>query len=141
MLSSAPHISHGLTETKTGDEVFDGRYKVFGVPSFLTPDVRTEFGALEEVARCDRTGTREVPAGTGVRPMVVIRPGRLVVLTPIAVFDGALEPPPFWQPLVLDTLIPAFASDLAVLNDHLNAAIALRGKLSCKERKTGGAAG
>jgi len=49
----------------------------------------------------------------------------LVVLTPLAMFDGAFEPPPFWVPLDPDTLIPAFAADLAVLDGYLAAALSL----------------
>lgn len=130
ILQNAPRQSHGLAEARTGDADFDARYRVFGDAAPLTADVRAGFVALEAVARCDRTGTREVPAGTGLRPALVIRPGRLVVLTPVAVFDGALEPPPFWQSLNPDTLIPAFAADLAILNDHLTAAMTLRSGLS-----------
>lgn len=130
MLRSAPVLSHGLREAKTGDEEFDARYAVFGDPNFLPSVVREVFGRLEAVTRCDLTGTRQVPAGTGLRPSVIIRPGHLVVLTPVALFDGALEPPPFWQPLIADTLIVDFASDLLTLNGHLTAAMALRDRLS-----------
>ncbi|TCK19755.1 hypothetical protein EV667_4213 [Ancylobacter aquaticus] len=130
MLRSAPRITHGLTKSQTGDAAFDALYEVFGDAARLTPKVRASFRALEAVTRCDRTGTREVPAGAGLRAAVVLRPGYLVVLTPVAVFDGALEPPPFWQPLAADTLIPAFASDLTILNEHLTAAMTLRGELS-----------
>lgn len=130
MLRSSPRVSHGLMEVKTGNDAFDALYTVFGDPSLLSPQVCAGFGALEAVTRCDRTGTREVLAGTGLRPAVVIRPGHLVVLTPVALFDGALEPPPFWKILDFEALIPAFASDLAILKDHLTAAMTLRGKLS-----------
>lgn len=121
----APTLSHRLPRTATGDAEFDARYAVFGALTPLSPAARAAFAALEAVTRSDRSTTAEVPPGTGLRPAVVIRPGRLVVLTPLALFDGALEPPAFWEPLDPAGMIPAFASDLAILNDHLTAALTL----------------
>jgi len=108
MLRSAPAISHGFSPIKNGDEDFDVRYVVYGDPAPLTQEVWASLAALESVSRCDKTGTREVPAGTGLRPVVIIRPGRLVVLTPVPVFDGMLEPPPFWETLEAQNVVPAF---------------------------------
>lgn len=122
---SVPKLSHGQKATPTGDKTFDAHYTVYGDPEPLTPALRAGFGALERQARCARHGIAEVAPGTGLRPWMAILPGQLVVLTPLAKFDGAFEPPPFWVPLNLDELIPAFASDLAVLDGYLNAALSL----------------
>lgn len=138
MLRGAPQLGHGLAKTGTGDQAFDARYTVYGDPNPLTPEVRAGFADLEAVARCDRTGTRDVSAGSGLRPAVIIGPGRLVALTPIPVFDGALEPPPFWEPLAAENLIPAFASDLAVLDDYLTAALKLHTILRRTDETTRG---
>jgi hypothetical protein len=118
-------LSHRQKPVPTGDADFDARYTVFGDVARMNPALRAGFTRLEAEARCGRTGLTEVPAGTGLRPWVVILPGRLVVLTPLTMFDGAFEPPPYWEPLDPDALIPAFASDLAVLNGYLNAALSL----------------
>ncbi|WP_127144012.1 hypothetical protein [Pelagibacterium montanilacus] len=126
MLRGAPRLTYGLAEAESGDAGFDARYSVFGDPAPLSKEVRAAFAPLEAVARCDKTGTRDVSAGGGLRPVVLMRPGHLVVMTPVPVFDGALEPPPYWEPLEPGTLIAAFASDLAILDDHLAAAMALR---------------
>lgn len=138
MLKSAPQITHGLAKFATGDEAFDGLYSVYGEPRPVTPNFRAGFAAIEAVARCDKTGTREVAPGTGLRPAVIFSPARLLVLTPVPVFDGALEPPPIWEPLDARDLVPAFASDLAVLNDHLNAALELRSEISWTHATTRG---
>ncbi|MCW1931774.1 hypothetical protein [Pararhodobacter zhoushanensis] len=109
----------------TGDADFDARYRVHGDPSPLGPEARAAFAALEAVARADPTCTRDVTPGTGLRPFVILRPGRVTVLTPLALFDGAFEPPPFWAALDAASLTPRFASDLLILNDHLAAATIL----------------
>ena len=118
-------LMHRTKAVPTGDADFDTRYTVSGDVARLTPALRDAFVRLEAEARCGKTGLTEVPAGTGLRPWVVILPGKLVVLTPLTKFDGAFEPPPFWDPLDPDTLIPAFASDLAILNGYVNAALSL----------------
>lgn len=120
-----PKLSHGLAALATGDADFDKRYSVYGDPAPLTPDLRNAFTVIEHHARCAVHGMAEVAPGAGLRPWVAIIPGQLVVLTPLAKFDGAFEPPPYWQPLDPDTLIPAFASDLAILEGHLSAALSL----------------
>lgn len=114
----------------TNDTGFDARYRVFGYPAPLGPAARAAFAEIESVTRADPTATREVPPGSGLRPFVVITATHLRVLTPLALLDGAFEPPPFWNPLEPDQLIPAFASDLFILNDHLNAALTLSKGLS-----------
>lgn len=118
-------LSHRPKPVPTGDADFDARYTAFGDVSRLTPALRTGFARLEAEARCGTTALTEVPAGTGLRPWMVILPGKLVVLTPLTMFDGAFEPPPYWEPLDADRLIPAFASDLAILNSYVNAALSL----------------
>ena len=127
---AAPGLTHGLSVSQTGDAGFDARYRVYGDAEVLGPAARAAFAGIEALARADRTATREVAPGSGLRPWVVIRPGRLVVLTPLALFDGALEPPLLPQPLLAEALIPAFASDLASLNDHLTGALTLMKGLS-----------
>lgn len=119
------HLMHRTRSVPTGDAAFDDRYSVSGDVTPMTPAMRAGFAQLEEQARCGKTGLTEVPAGTGLRPWMVILPGKLVVLTPLTMFDGAFEPPPYWQPLDADVLIPAFASDLAILNGYINAALSL----------------
>ncbi|MBQ2262305.1 MAG: hypothetical protein II336_13160 [Loktanella sp.] len=109
----------------TGDADFDARYTVFGDISRVTPALRHGFSGLERESRCAVNALTEVPAGEGLRPWVVILPGKLVVLTPLSMFDGAFEPPPYWEKLDPDVLIPAFASDLAILNRYINAALSL----------------
>ncbi|WP_162561637.1 hypothetical protein [Yoonia vestfoldensis] len=118
-------LMHRTRAVPTGDADFDNRYSVTGDVSRMTPALCAGFARLEAEARCGPTGLTEVPAGTGLRPWVVILPGKLVVLTPLSMFDGAFEPPPYWQPLDPDALIPAFASDLAILNGYINAALSL----------------
>lgn len=54
----------------------------------------------------------------------------MTVLTPLAKFDSAFDPPPFWVELDPDRVIPAFAVDLRNLNDHLLAATILTKGLS-----------
>lgn len=122
---SSPKLSNGLKAALTGDKAFDTLYTVYGDPAPLTPALRAGFGALERQTRCARHSMAEVTPGTGLRPWMAILPGQLVVLTPLAKFDGAFEPPPFWVPLNLDALIPAFAADLAVLDGYLDAALSL----------------
>lgn len=122
---AAQKLAHSEKSLPTGDTDFDARYNVFGDAARVTPALRAGFTRLEAEARCAPTGLTEVPAGTGLRPWVVILPGKLVVLTPLAMWDGAFEPPPFWEPLDLDRLIPAFAGDLAILTLYLNAALSL----------------
>lgn len=138
MLRSAPQLAHRLAQGVTGDQAFDVRYRVYGDPSPLTPAVREGFTALEVLTRCDGTGTRNVAAGHGLRPAVIIGRDRLVVLTAIPVFDGVLEPPPLWEPLKSENLIPAFASDLLVLNDYLEATIKLHKVLTRTNETTRG---
>ncbi len=121
----AQKLMHRDRAVPTGDADFDDRYSVTGDVTRLTPALRAGFARLEAETRCGPTGLTEVPAGTGLRPRVVILPGKLVVLTPLTMFDGAFEPPPYWQPLDPDALIPAFASDLAILNGSINAALSL----------------
>lgn len=121
----AQKLMHRDKTIPTGDPDFDARYAVTGNVARVTPHLRAGFARLEAEARCDVTGLTEVPAGQGRRPWVVIRPGKLVVLTPLAMFDGAFEPPPYWETLDPDLLIPAFASDLAQLNGYINAALSL----------------
>ncbi|MBL4916763.1 hypothetical protein [Szabonella alba] len=121
----APRLTHRLAVSPTGDADFDARYRVYGDAGPLGPAARAAFAELEKVTRANPTATLELPAGTGLRPWAVIRPGRLVVLTPLALFNGALEPPLMPQPLTADALIPAFAADLAILDDHLTAALHL----------------
>lgn len=116
-------LMHRTKAVPTGDADFDARYTSFGDVSRLTPGLRAGFARLEAEARCGKTGLTEVPAGTGLRPWVVIQPGKLVVLTPLTMFDGAFEPPPYWDALDPDVMIPAFASDLATLNGYVNAAL------------------
>lgn len=125
VLKVAQKLMRRTRAVPTGDADFDARYSVTGDVTRMTPDMRAGFARLEAEARCGRTGLTEVPAGTGLRPWVVILPGKLVVLTPLTMFDGAFEPPPYWQPLDPDALIPAFASDLAILNGYINAALSL----------------
>ncbi|MBR3372106.1 MAG: hypothetical protein IKG52_15895 [Rhodobacteraceae bacterium] len=120
-----PKLSHGLKTVQTGDKTFDALYTVYGDPAPLTPALRAGFAGLERHARSAKHGLAEVAPGKGLRPWVVILPGQLVVLTPLAMFDGAFEPPAFWLPLDPDTLIPAFAADLAVLDGYLTAALSL----------------
>lgn len=122
---SSPKLSNGLAAAPTGDKTFDAFYTVHGDPSVLSPAMRKGFALLQQHARCARHGLAEVAPGQGQRPWVTILPGQLVVLTPLAMFDGAFEPPPFWGPLDPDRLIPTFASDLAVLDGYLNAALSL----------------
>jgi hypothetical protein len=122
---SSPKLSNGLSATPTGDRTFDALYTTYGDPGLLSPAMRKGFARLEQQARCAKHGLAEVAPGQGQRPWVAMLPGQLVVLTPLAMFDGAFEPPPFWAPLDPDTLIPAFASDLAVLDGYLNAALSL----------------
>jgi hypothetical protein len=122
---SSPKLSHGLAATPTGDKTFDALYTVYGDPTPLTPALRAGFAELERHTRSATHGMAEVTPGKGLRPWLAIIPGQLVVLTPLAKFDGAFEPPPFWVPLDPDALIPAFASDLAVLDGYLNAALSL----------------
>jgi hypothetical protein len=121
----AQKLMHRDSAVPTGDPGFDSRYHVTGDVAPVTPALRAGFARLEAEARSGPTGLTEVPAGQGLRPWVVILPGKLVVLTPLAMFDGAFEPPPYWRPIDPDTLIPAFASDLAILNGHINAALSL----------------
>ena len=128
-LRAAPLIRRPPRVT-TPDAGFDARYRVHGDAGGLGPEARAAFADLESVTRSDRTATQEVPAGTGLRPFVIISPDRLTVLTPLALFDGAFNPPPFWEAIDPDTLIPAFASDLFILNDHLTAALTLTKGLS-----------
>lgn len=109
----------------TGDAGFDARYRVYGDAAPLGPEARAAFAGLEAVTRADPTATREVAPGTGLRPFVILRPGQVTVLTPLALFDGAFDPPPPWQPLDAATLTPRFASDLLALDQHLTAALAL----------------
>jgi hypothetical protein len=120
-----PKLAHGLKAVKTGDPTFDARYTVYGDPAPLTAALRAGFSTLESQARSARHGLAEVAPGQGQRPWVAILPGQLVVLTPLSMFDGAFEPPPFWAPLDADALIPAFAADLAVLDGYLTAALSL----------------
>lgn len=122
---SSPKLSHGLAAKPTGDKTFDALYTVYGDPTALTPALREGFAALERQTRSATHGMAEVAPGKGLRPWLAIIPGQLVVLTPLASFDGAFEPPPFWVPLDPDALIPAFAADLAVLDGYLNAALSL----------------
>lgn len=117
-------------QVSTDDAAFGARYRVFGDPAPLGPAARAAFAAIEAVTRADRTATQEVSSGSGLSPIVVITATHLRVLTPLALFDGAFEPPPFWEPMVPDPLIPAFVSDLFILNDHLSAALALTKGLS-----------
>lgn len=124
-IKDAPKVFHGLTERPTGDEGFDARYTSYGDANRLTPALRRSFAELERPARSAQHAMAEVEPGTGMRPWVSILPGQLVVLTPIPKFDGAFEPPPYWQPLDPEDLIPAFAADLAVLETYLNAALHL----------------
>ena len=125
MLRSAPSMTHGLSTVSSGDDDFDARYACFGDAAPLTAELRAGFAAIEAVTRCDVTGTKEVPAGEGLRPAVILRPGWLVVLTPVPVFDGVLEPPPFWEPLRVEDLLGRFASDLEVFDGYLTATMAL----------------
>jgi hypothetical protein len=122
---SSPKLANGLKAAPTGDTTFDALYTAFGDPEPLTPALRAGFADLERQARCAKHGMAEVAPGKGLRPWVALIPGQVVVLTPLAMFDGAFEPPPFWVPLEADALIPAFASDLAVLDGYLNAALSL----------------
>lgn len=115
----------GAKPVPTGDAGFDARYTVFGDATQITPALRAGFARLEAQARCGPTALTEVPAGTGLRPWLAILPGKLVVLTPLKMFDGAFEPPPYWDKLDPDQLIPAFASDLAILDGYLDAALSL----------------
>lgn len=126
-LQYAPAQTHGLQPQPTGDAAFDARYSVFASPGapLLPPAFRAAFAALEAEARCATHGMAEVAPGQGLRPSVVLMPGYCAVLTPLAKFDGAFEPPPFWKPLEGAALIPAFASDLAIVNRHVNAALSL----------------
>jgi len=124
-VKSVPRLAHGLKSVPTGDETFDALYTVYGDPAPLTPALRAGFADLGRHARSARHGLAEVAPGQGRRPWVAILPGQLVVLTPLSMFDGAFEPPPFWVPLDPDTLIPAFAADLAVLDGYLAAALSL----------------
>lgn len=124
-IRSAPTATHGLAPVATGDADFDALYRVYGDPAPLTPTFRTAFRRLEACARCAEHAMAEVPPGKRLRPWVAILPAEIVVLTPIAKFDGAFEPPPYWQPLDPDLLIPAFAADLAVLDLYLTAALSL----------------
>ncbi|WP_322894256.1 MULTISPECIES: hypothetical protein [unclassified Yoonia] len=119
----AQKLMHRDRSQPTGDRDFDECYAVSGDISRVTPGLRAGFARLEAEARCGPTGLTEVPAGSGLRPWVVILPVKLVVLTPLSMFDGAFEPPPYWEKLDPDVLIPAFASDLAILNGYLNAAL------------------
>lgn len=128
-LRAAP-LSPRPPQMATGDADFDARYHVFGDAAPLGAQARAAFAALEAVTRADPTCTREVPPGTGLRPFVILRPGQVTVLTPLALFDGAFDPPPVWQSLDADTLIPRFASDLLALDQHLTAALALTKGLS-----------
>lgn len=121
----SPKLSNGLSATPTSDKTFDALYTVYGDAMALTPALRAGFADLEWQTRCASHGMAEVAPGTGLRPWMAILPGQLVVLTPLAKFDGAFEPPPFWVPLDPDALIPAFASDLAVLKGYLDAALSL----------------
>lgn len=122
---SVPKLSHGLKAVETGDKTFDALYTLYGDAAPLTPALRAGFAELERQTRCAKHGMAEVAPGAGLRPWMAILPGQLVVLTPLAKFDGAFEPPPFWVPLDPDALIPAFASDLATLDGYLNAALSL----------------
>ena len=124
-VKSGPRLSHGLRSVPTGDKSFDALYTVYGDAVPLTPAMRAGFANLEAQARSAKHGLAEVAPGQGRRPWVAILPGQLVVLTPLSMFDGAFEPPPFWVPLDPDTLIPAFAADLAVLDGYLTAALSL----------------
>ncbi|PTX03535.1 hypothetical protein [Pararhodobacter aggregans] len=126
----APPLSPRPPQMATGDADFDARYQVLGNPAPLGAQARAAFAALEAVTRADPTCTREVPPGTGLRPFVILRPGQVTVLTPLALFDGAFEPPPPWQSLDADTLIPRFAADLLAMDQHLTAALALTKGLS-----------
>ncbi|MFN3661416.1 hypothetical protein [Yoonia sp.] len=125
IIKGSQKLAHRQKAIPTGDADFDARYTVFGDVSRITPALRAGFTRLEAEARCDVTGLSEVSAGMGLRPWMVIVPGKLVVLTPLSMFDGAFEPPPYWKPLDPDVLIPAFASDLAILNGYINAALSL----------------
>ncbi len=125
VLKLAQKLMHRESAVPTGDAGFDRNYAVSGDVTRLTPALRAGFARLEAEARCDVTGLTEVPAGEGLRPWVVILPDQLVVLTPLTMFDGAFEPPPYWAPLDTGALVPAFASDLAILNGYINAALSL----------------
>lgn len=124
-VKSSPKLSNGLAAVPTGDKTFDTFYTVYGDPSVLSPAMRKGFALLEQQARSAKHGLAEVAPGQGQRPWVAIMPAQLVVLTPLAMFDGAFEPPPFWGALDPDRLIPAFASDLAVLESYIDAALSL----------------
>ncbi|ETA52321.2 hypothetical protein [Ponticoccus alexandrii] len=107
-----------------------GEYQVFGNAACLGSGLVEGLRAAEAVARADATATREVAPGDGLRPYLSIRPGTLAVLTPLAHFDGAFDPPPVWEPLDVDRLIPVFGSDLMTLDDYVTAAMALAKGLS-----------
>lgn len=125
MVQTAPTLTHGLSAVPTNDASFDARYTVYGNPAPVTAAFRAAFATIEAQTRCANHALSEVAPGSGLRPWVVLLPGEVIVLTPLCLFDGAFEPPPYWQPMDVDALIAAFAADLALLDAYLTAALSL----------------
>ncbi len=113
----AAEKTHGLVPAATGSAEFDEKYRVYATDKGtaerdLILSVRSAFPALEKVC-------------AAVGPILIFMPKRMTVLFPLESFDFAFEPKPFWIPLDTDRTLAAFASDLAIRERYLNAALAL----------------